>query len=73
MIILKMEIEHSKKHAYLDEYKILKTLGAGYHATYLWFYSESSLVRMNREGLWLSKSIRRRLLPLTLSNMNLTS
>jgi hypothetical protein len=31
-IIIKMEIEQSKKHSYLDEYKILKTLGAGYHA-----------------------------------------
>jgi hypothetical protein len=27
-----MDIEHSKKHSYLDEYKIIKTLGAGYHA-----------------------------------------
>jgi hypothetical protein len=27
-----MEIEHAKKHSYLDEYKIIKTLGAGYHA-----------------------------------------
>lgn len=30
--ILKMEIEQDKKNSYLDEYKILKTLGAGYHA-----------------------------------------
>jgi hypothetical protein len=27
-----MELEEQKKHSYLDEYKILKTLGAGYHA-----------------------------------------
>jgi hypothetical protein len=34
-----MEIESNKKHAYLDEYKILRTLGAGYHAEYSPSYS----------------------------------
>ena len=29
-----MDFESSKKHSYLDEYKILRTLGAGYHAEY---------------------------------------
>jgi len=33
-----MDIEHNKKHSYLDEYKILKTLGAGYHAQYFLSY-----------------------------------
>lgn len=27
-----MDIEGQKKFSYLDEYKIIKTLGAGYHA-----------------------------------------
>jgi len=27
-----LDIEGDKKNSYLDEYKILKTLGAGYHA-----------------------------------------
>jgi hypothetical protein len=27
-----MDIEADKKCAYLDEYKIIRTLGAGYHA-----------------------------------------
>lgn len=30
-----MDIESDKKCAYLDEYKIIRTLGAGYHAEYL--------------------------------------
>jgi hypothetical protein len=30
-----MDIESEKKGAYLDEYRILRTLGAGYHAEYL--------------------------------------
>ncbi len=30
-----MDIEAEKKSAYLDEYRILRTLGAGYHAEYL--------------------------------------
>ena len=27
-------MKSDKPHAYLDEYRILKTLGAGYHAKY---------------------------------------
>lgn len=29
-----MDIEEGKKSAYLDEYRIVRTLGAGYHAEY---------------------------------------
>lgn len=29
-----MDIESNKKSAYLDEYRIIRTLGAGYHAEY---------------------------------------
>lgn len=68
-----MEIEQSKKHSYLDEFKILKTLGAGYHAQYSFFDTESSLARMNKEDSWPSKSIRRKLPLLRLSSMNSTS
>jgi hypothetical protein len=58
-----MEIEQSKKHAYLDEYKIVKTLGAGYHAEYLCFDTELNSVKMNRAEWWRSKSTRRKLPP----------
>lgn len=30
--IYQMEPEVDKKYSYLDEYRILRTLGAGYHA-----------------------------------------
>lgn len=68
-----MEIEHGKKHSYLDEYKILKTLGAGYHAQYFSFYSESNLVKTNKAGWWLSKSIKKKLPLSKLLSMNSTS
>jgi hypothetical protein len=42
-----MEIEHAKKHSYLDEYRIIKTLGAGYHAQYLSIHAESNWVKTN--------------------------
>ena len=32
--------ESDKKYSYLDEFKILKTLGAGYHAKYKLSYLE---------------------------------
>lgn len=35
-----MDIEGEKKSAYLDEYRILRTLGAGYHAEYSFNDSE---------------------------------
>lgn len=39
-----MDVE--KKYCYLDEFKIVKTLGAGYHATYFMLYSEWNWDRM---------------------------
>ena len=68
-----MEIEHGKKHSYLDEYKILKTLGAGYHAQYFSFYPESNSEKTNKAGLSPSKSIKKKLLLSKLLNMNSTS
>jgi hypothetical protein len=37
-----MDIESEKKSAYLDEYRIIRTLGAGYHAEYLFNDAGSS-------------------------------
>ena len=30
-----MDAENEKKYSYLDEFKIIRTLGAGYHAQYI--------------------------------------
>lgn len=66
-----MEIE--KKHAYLDEYKIVRTLGSGYHAEYFLINLESNWVR-TLKAIWLPlKSIRRKLPPFRLCSTSLPS
>ena len=67
-----MDIEH-KKNCYLDDYKIIKTLGAGYHAQYLHFYEEFNSEWMTMV-ISLPSSVTKRKPPtLLLSNTNSAS
>jgi hypothetical protein len=68
-----MDIEGEKKHSYLDEYKILKTLGAGYHAQYFYFNAGSSWARTKMAGWSLSRNTKKKQPRSRLSSMNLTS
>ena len=65
-----MDIESEKKGAYLDEYRIIRTLGAGYHAEYLFNDAESSWESMNTGHKSPSKSTKKKPPPSRLSSMS---
>jgi hypothetical protein len=65
-----MDFESSKKHSYIDEYKVLRTLGAGYHAEYYFINLESNWEKMRTESWWPSKNIKSKLPLSTPSNTN---
>lgn len=44
-----MKVDTQKMYSYLDEFRILKTLGAGYHAQYILFYFRVKLAE-NEDG-----------------------
>lgn len=47
-----MNKEDQKSYSYLDEFKVIKTLGSGYNAVYLFFYDlESSSVKIKKASL----------------------
>lgn len=72
--LIRINMESQKEFSYLDEFKIIKTLGSGYNAVYVILSMlESSSLKIQRDSLWPSRDTRLKHLTFKPSLTNLPS